>query len=110
MLYFTPNVKSGFRTFDEVLKRAEDKVSRLPQTYRAKLKDKINHGQGILTSADELDMYLSMYGEIHQAKLNQAFENIPSKVWREGGLSLLDYGCGQGIAEMAFADFLKKSV
>lgn len=49
---------------------------------------------------------MGLYGEIHRAKLLTAFENIPNKVWGEGGISIIDYGCGQGIAEMALADYI----
>lgn len=59
-----------------------------------------------LTTSAELKAYLAAYGEIHQAKLLQAFDNLPQKIWTECGLSVVDHGCGQGIAEMVLADFL----
>ncbi|MCM1504398.1 MAG: hypothetical protein NC127_04295 [Muribaculum sp.] len=66
----------------------------------------MNHGAGLLNSKSQLKAYLHFYGKIHQAKLLQAFENIPGKVWSEGGVSVIDYGCGQGIAEMVLSDYL----
>ena len=36
-----------------------------------------------------------------------AFEHIPHKLWVEGAISVVDYGCGQGIAEMVLSDYLK---
>ena len=30
----------------------------------------------------------------------------PHKVWSEGSISVVDYGCGQCIAEMVLSDFL----
>ncbi len=36
-----------------------------------------------------------------------AYDQIPHKVWSEGSISVVDYGCGQCIAEMVLSDFLK---
>ena len=35
-----------------------------------------------------------------------AYEKIPTKVWHEDGVTIIDYGCGQGIAEMVLSDYM----
>ena len=107
-LHFKPHVISTPNSFDKVLESAKDFMSSFSETEKDKLKDALDHGAGNLTSKAQLKAYLHAYGAIHQAKLQQAFEHIPSKVWSEGKLSIIDYGCGQGIAEMVFADFIRE--
>lgn len=70
------------------------------------MKDDLQHGAGHLTTKRQLNAYISAYGEIHEAKLIQTFEHITAKLWSEDGISVVDYGCGQGIAEMVLSDFL----
>lgn len=31
---------------------------------------------------------------------------MPKSVWSEEGISIIDYGCGQGIAEMGLSDYI----
>ena len=52
-------------------------------------------------------MYLYKYGEIHQAILIRAFNHIPRKFWIESDISVVDYGCGQGVVEMVLSDYLQ---
>jgi len=49
-------------------------------------KENLDHGAGILDSKSQLKAYFHFYGKFHQAKLLQAFDNIPNKVWSEEGL------------------------
>lgn len=107
MLYFQPNIRKGHLTFEQVLEHAKAMVSRLPDCIKAELKDSLEHGLGSLRNRNELDCYLAEYGEIHQAKLLRAFSHLPAKIWAEDKVSIIDYGCGQGVAEMVFSDFLR---
>lgn len=106
-LHFKPHVVSTSNSFEKVLESAKDYISSLSEAEKEKLKEALDHGAGNLTSRSQLKAYLHAYGAIHQAKLQQAFENIPNKVWSEGEFSIVDYGCGQGIAEMVLADFIR---
>lgn len=106
MLHYTPYIRKSPQSFADVLQKAKQWFEGLPKTEQDSLKEDLQHGAGHLTAKRQLNAYLSAYGEIHQAKLNQAFEHVPSKIWGENGVSIVDYGCGQGIAEMVLSDFL----
>lgn len=108
MLHFIPKVKASYHSFEEIIRQAKTRVETLDEGAQNALKEKLNHGLGILLTDEAHDMYLVQYGEIHQAKLLQAFEAIPHRVWLEGSISVIDYGCGQAVAEMVLADFIKK--
>lgn len=107
-LHFTPNVRSSRINFDEVLKYAHSHISKLSDARQKKLKENLENGLGNLTNREQLMMYLASYGDIHRQKLLMAYEKLPRKMWTEDKISVIDYGCGQCIAEMVFADFLKE--
>lgn len=94
-------------TFGKILQLAHAQIKSMNQTKIEKLTEQLEHWKRLLTSNEQLDMYLHKYGEIHQDKLLRAFEHIPHKLWVEGAISVVDYGCGQGIAAMVLSDYLK---
>lgn len=96
-------------TFDQILNAAKTHVAKFSETKRQHLKEALDHGLGELKSENEMDMYLASYGEIHQAKLFMAFSKLPKKILAEEKISVLDYGCGQGIASMVLCDFLNRN-
>lgn len=96
---YTPNVRKSTQTFVNVLQKSKEWFASLSKTEQQNLIDELEHGAGHLTNIRQLNAYIAKYGEIHQAKLLNAYEKIPSKVWYEGGITVIDYGCGQGIAE-----------
>ena len=103
---YTPNIRKSAQTFANVLLKAKEWFASLSKTEQQKLIDELEHGAGLLTNIRQLNAYIAKYGEIHQAKLLHAYEKIPSKVWYEGGITVIDYGCGQGIAEMVLSDYM----
>lgn len=106
MLNYTPKLQTSILLFDQIIEKAKADVKKLSKVEQLKLKDELDHGAHCLTTKKQLKMYLASYGEIHQAKLMRCYRNIPSKVWCESQITIVDYGCGQGIAEIVFADFL----
>jgi len=107
-LHFSPHINTSPISFDNVLQAAEKYIDSLSDSKQKSLKNELGNGLADLTSKEQLDMYLSSYGDIHRQKLLLAYEKIPLKVWTENALSIVDYGCGQCIAEMVLSDFLKK--
>lgn len=103
---YTPNFQKSPQSFVQVLKKAKDWFDNLPEKEQKRLKESLEHGAGHLTNRKELITYLNAYGEIHKDKLLLAYNRIPMKVWGEDGISIVDYGCGQGIAEMVLSDYL----
>lgn len=66
------------------------------------------NGRGVtpLETEEELFIYLYRYGLMHQAKLNHSFDFFPfSQLDKK--ISLIDWGCGQGLASIAFNDYLR---
>lgn len=94
-------------TFERIIQHAHAHVGSMSESKIEALIKQLENGKGILTSGEQMIMYLHKYGSIHQAKLIRAFEHIPNKLWAEGAISIVDYGCGQGIAEMVLSDFLQ---
>ena len=100
----------AYNNFANVLAEAKKRVEKFSDAKKENLKIAINHGLGHLKLQSQLDMYLYLYGEIHQQKLQLAFEGLPQKILYEEGVSVIDYGCGQGIASMVLCDFLYAKV
>ena len=64
-----------------------------------------------LNGYDVLEEYMFAYGQMHQAKLDFVFQKLYddySDIFNEEEINIIDYGCGQAIGTMCYADFLKK--
>ncbi len=97
-------------SFDKVTAQAKARVKGLSELKCKKLKEALSHGVADLTSKEEMDMYLSTYGDIHQEKLVLAFSKVPRAFMTDNALTVIDYGCGQGIASMVLCDVLRSIV
>ena len=106
--HYIPNVKVSRIGFDNIVVEATKYIKSLSETQQKSLKEDLENGLANLTSSDQLQMYLSSYGDIHRQKLLMAYEKIPNKIWNEGKFAVIDYGCGQCIAEMVLSDFMKQ--
>ncbi|MBR4625854.1 MAG: leucine-rich repeat domain-containing protein, partial [Alphaproteobacteria bacterium] len=71
------------------------------------LYNSINRGVDILKTEPEMLVYLYSFGNMHQVKLNFAFDKIPEEFFSQPEINVIDYGCGQAIGTMCYADFLK---
>lgn len=88
--HFIPNFKVARISFDEILEAALKHIKSLPETKQRSLKEDLENGLANLTSKNQLQMYLSAYGDIHRQKLMMAYDKIPNKVWHEGKLAVID--------------------
>lgn len=96
--------------FDNVKEKAIDRVNKMSESKTKKLKADLEHGLAELTTIDEMDMYISLYGSIHQEKLLLAFNKLPHKLFCEDKISVIHYGCGQGIASLVLCDVMQSMV
>ena len=96
-----------YKNLNVILNEAHARVGRYSESKIKHLKEILEHGLGELKTEEEMDMYLASYGEIHQAKLLLAYSNLPRKILAEEKLSVIDYGCGQGIASIVLCDVLQ---
>ncbi len=96
-------------SFDTIRKYASELYSQKTQIEQNKLHDCLEHGTKILDNMNELYAYLHSYGKMHQAKLNLAFDNIPKAFFQNKEINIVDYGCGQAVGTMCYADYIRKS-
>ena len=94
-------------SFDRLLEQATRRFQSLPESIQRELKESLENGKGILRQRDQMDAYLHFYGEIHRQKLLRAFKHLPESLHNRN-ISVIDWGCGQGLASMIFSDYMEK--
>lgn len=67
----------------------------------------LGRGVAILTDENQLYAYMNSYGNMHYEKLIDAFTELPKQLF-EKEINVIDWGCGQAMASMAYYDFLNK--
>lgn len=78
--------------------------------YRDQLWRRLQNGVAILTDEDELAYYFFSYGQMHQAKLNDAFTKCIHPTIFSGynsTINIIDYGCGQALASICLMDYVQ---
>lgn len=95
-------------TFDKVRDLSTKFYRELPQALQDELFEALNRGIDILDSEPQMTAYLYAFGKMHKAKLNYAFEHLPETFFEIPEINIIDYGCGQAVATMCYADFLRK--
>ena len=96
-------------TFTKLRSVVVDFTRRLPADLNSELYEAIQHGVCQLQSEPELNMYIHALGLMHEAKLQHAFEHLPSEFTDHEAIEIIDYGCGQAIGTICYADFLRKN-
>ena len=95
-------------TFDKVRDLSTKFYRELPRALQDELFETLNRGVDILNSEPQMTAYLFAFGKMHKAKLNYAFEHLPETFFEIPEINIIDYGCGQAVATMCYADFLWK--
>jgi hypothetical protein len=95
-------------SFEKIRNLAKDFIMKLPEQLKDELYEEIERGEKQLETEPELMYYLHAFGKMHKAKLNYAFEHLPETFFEIPELNIIDYGCGQAVATMCYADFLRK--
>ena len=95
-------------TFDKVRELSTKFYRELPQALQDELFEALNRGIDILDSEPQMTAYLFAFGKMHKAKLNYAFEHLPETFFEIPEINIIDYGCGQAVATMCYADFLRR--
>ena len=94
-------------TFDRIRAFANTFINELPTKLTTELYDSLNRGTDLLDSEPSMLVYLFSFGKMHQAKLNYAFSKIPDGFMDQSEINIIDYGCGQAVGTMCYADYLK---
>ena len=67
----------------------------------------LDRGRAILSTTDHLDQYLLSYGP----KISSQWDTLLNRVHLpDGNISIIDYGCGQGLATMLVLDRFQKAI
>ena len=91
-------------TIDQVIVNSRRRIS---DTRRWNFYREMNHGWKILQSQEELEAYMSLYGEMHKFKCRAGIQNFPYEKLGYG-IQLVDWGCGQGVATLCFLESLEE--
>ena len=84
-------------------------TKKLPYDLSEEVYDSIQHGVCKLQSEPELNMYFHALGLMHEAKLQHAFKHLPEDFAKNPTIDIIDYGCGQAIGTICYADFLRET-
>lgn len=96
-------------TFDKVRDLSTKFYRELPQALQDELFEALNRGIDILDSEPQMTAYLFAFGKMHQAKLEYAFSKLPNEFLEQPEINIIDYGCGQALGTMCYADFLREN-
>ena len=94
-------------SFDKIRSIAVKYCNDLSPQKRDELYEKLRRGVDIIDSEALMYAYLYSYGQMHQAKLNYAFQKLPNDFLKQKEINIIDYGCGQAVGTICYADFLK---
>ena len=94
-------------TFDKVRELSTKFYRELPQALQDELFEALNRGIDIMDSEPQMTAYLFAFGKMHQAKLEYAFSKLPNEFLEQPEINIIDYGCGQALGTMCYADFLR---
>jgi len=94
------NIATNFLSIREYNKEIFYNLDNQDETYR-----ELRKGVHILEKLEQLTAYMFSYGNMHYSKLDAAFENLPP-VFYKNKIDIIDWGCGQGVASMAYLTYL----
>lgn len=92
--------------FSNIRKLANEELNHLPKMEKDRLWDKLDRGVALLDSHELLCQYLWAFGNMHQAKLLDAFKYLPKDLIHQP-FEIIDWGCGQALGTINLFDFLK---
>lgn len=93
-------------SFENIRNTANASISHLPRGDRDVLWAELNRGTALLDSHEHMCQYLFSFGNMHTAKLKDAFSNLPSTVFSDG-FEIVDWGCGQALGTVNLFDYIK---
>ena len=93
--------------FNIIIEQASARYRELSDSMQKELKESLSSGKALLKSSNQLDAYLYHYGDMHRKKLLRAYSNLPDSILKQS-FSIIDWGCGQGLASIVLDDFMAK--
>lgn len=83
--------------------------NQLPIEIRNELHQQILRGTCQLDNETELNAYMHDMSLMHNAKLRDAFSHLSTNFFNEREIDIIDYGCGQAMGCISYADYLKEN-
>ncbi|WP_139856325.1 DEAD/DEAH box helicase [Aequorivita sinensis] len=93
-------------SFQEIRQIANDSISHVTRSERDRLWKELKRGTALLNSHEHMCQYLWSFGNMHQAKLMDAYKQLPRDIF-ENGFEIVDWGCGQGLGTINLFDYLE---
>lgn len=81
----------------------------LSQKLQTSLYNDISRGVCALDSEPCLNAYMFALGKMHNAKLRRAYDHLSPEFLQHETIDIVDYGCGQGMGCICYADFLREN-
>jgi superfamily II DNA helicase RecQ len=95
-------------SFDAIKRIAVAEISKLTESVKNNLWLQLNRGTAILETHEQMCQYLYSFGNMHQAKLLDAFKKLPKELLNNE-IEVVDWGCGQGIGTIVLLDHIANS-
>ena len=92
-------------SFKKIKSIAWDHISGLPRSRRDRLWSELKRGVALLETHEHLCQYLYSFGNMHRAKLQDAFKQLPLEIFKNG-FEIIDWGCGQALGTINLFDYL----
>lgn len=96
-------------SFSEIRNTSTAFFTSLPEGVRNELYNNMCHGTIKLDCEPELNAYMYAFGAMHNAKLKDAFSHLSTNFFNEREIDIIDYGCGQAMGCISYADYLKQN-
>ena len=110
MTNYATNLKSAISVNPTFKSICDYNIDQFPENGYAKYYNQLGNGTAILQTEEQLNTYLASYGDMHQHKLNLAFESLFSKEYfKNKSAEIIDWGCGQALASGVLIDFVKNN-
>ena len=94
-------------SFTSIQKIAIGEVSVYSQSERDKFYQRLDRGLALLDDHPTLCQYLYSFGKMHQAKLQDAFKQLPSEIL-DTEFDVIDWGCGQAMGTINLFDYINQ--
>lgn len=96
----------GTLNFQKIKAVSDQFILNLSKGLQEKLFEKITPNPQILDSEPLMAAHLYINGEAQEARLQNAYSYFPKSFFNKE-IEIIDYRCGQGIAEIVYHDFLQ---
>ena len=95
-------------SFQQIRNIANQNIFHLSKEIRNQYWHELDRGTAVLDSHEHLCQYMFSFGNMHQAKLRDAFKHLPIEVFTEG-FEIVDWGCGQAMGTINLFDHLQEN-